>query len=422
MKCSVKLPSRSGAGVELDEEKQFVPATDKDNDGNLFRWWSITRQQSEELNTVTAQIRKNNSNSFTTDTELAICQAYVRLGYKTPKMSRVSDTELNLEFVPGLTFGEEMFYDPRLTPQIVVQKLARQYAISRRINNELENILTAEQKEYFMLKDRTYLQNKNFSEEDIAKTPLTCKIKAKFSEIGFNLGEEFYAVLGHLEQLLQRYGTENERWCLDSHAENFIGDTRIDFNGVSYGPLNHFVLLDTPYMLNDKFWMQRLHEPNLSNYQAIEQAKCDLIASAATEDGDDNEHKFISYQLSKVFRDTLLVAYSYQDAIAAAQTESPMWQPITIMRSLNNLFGYYEMADTGLHSAARQLSGEISHSEIETYVSVTDKMVRNMTARIVPTSEKLQEHYGHFAMVWPGYPVFKQNSRQFMSGSKITVL
>jgi len=402
------LPTaRSGASVGIDVDSDFSPSPETN-----WGWFNCVTREYNQLETRSATVRKINPDPRINQIEIEIAQAFRERGYDVPAITPISPTELDVEYIEGLTFGEEVFFDRELTPQRYVEKLREKYALARKMDRELESILTLEQEVFFREKERTARKDSPHP-----YYPLTSKVRKRIEEAGLSQKDAFYLPLMLAEELLKEYGTENKRWSLDAHGDNFVGNTRIDFNSLSYGPLNQFVILDTPPMFNLDFWMRRLHPENIGRVRYLETAREGLVREAAKEEGIDPDRKVFTYHLTRIFRNTLQMIHSYQDALKVLPSAERLGlgplESVRLFQAVNRLFAHYDQADNGIRAMA-EIAG-IEQEIVRPLYQGIESMTREMMGRVMQDQPAMQSEFEQYAFIWPNYRDFKRNYPTFPS-------
>ncbi len=410
---------RSGASIDVPIQAAFVPAVEP----GPFSWRVFCGSTSAGgLSNLAAKpgvVVKRNIDPTINDIEFAVTDAYRERGFAVPTVQKIDDTTLELQRIDGLTFAEELFYDCHANPAGVADRLVDTYHLARAMNSELAAILTSEQKDYLLERQKLKLLYEGVSEEDVARRPLTARVEARAGKLnGVNIDPTVFKTLTALEEVLSPLTAKYAAWSLESNGNNFIGDTRIDMNGIYHGVDDDSFLLDTPYMLSDRFWIRRRDEPHLSEYRWMEETKDRLVGSLASQQGEDQLERRKLFQGSRVFRNILQLFYAYNNAVGrkeGAEKGDPLAQS-KLYQHINEMFAHYEMQDTGLNSVLLYYQDDASpaahvfRDTAESFRSALEDMMRQMCATILPDSGRLGEYAGSFTFIRENYKELKQNS------------
>jgi len=435
------VKGKSGAGVDIEIEGHLEPTTKT----GTFLWADLTGGQAKTLKIDRAKVKKENINSKIADIEVHVNNSYRQKGYKFPQIERVSDTRLDVEFIPGLTLLEELCYTPNIMPKEIVDRLKTKYHRSRELNAQLPKILTSEQKKYLLRKEFNDTINTGISREYYRKYPLTSKLRVKMKSEEFALSADAYRVFELIEELIRPVSHKLKGWSGDSYGENFIEKYKIDCNGYSFGIIDAAKVIDTPYLLSDTFWLQRLHPENRIKYRQIETEKAKIFREFAAEKGLNGEDAFLAYNAARFFSNTFLYLHNYHDMkekINDASKGNNIAQ-YKVFQHLSQLFAHYEMNDTGLNSfmsnydpenismtrapdmsetAAPRIDYNGSDSRIielqqliPKYKTEMDQLTRNLvlSAGLIPNGEFLGQCYRSFNAVRSDYRNFKNNFAEF---------
>lgn len=437
MKFVLSPSGRSGAALEVPVDVEMVPAVN----AGAFAWKSIIGPADEggysHLQRRKGVVIKKNADARINDIELAVTSAYAERGFTVPAARKIDETTLEIQRVDGFTLAEELFYGfysnpgqvaDGLTKEIyysshsdlaqVIHRLRDTFLLARDMNTQLPDILTAEQKDYLLERQHQKLLREGVSIEDAARRPLSSRVDARSKKLqGVNVESIVYKTLTALEEVLRPLTDKYSSWSLESNGNNFIGDTRIDMNGIYHGVDDDSFLLDTPYMLSDRFWIRRRDEPHLSEYRWVEQSKNQWVFILAQEQGENPMERRELFQGSRVFRNILQLFYAYNNALGKkeeAERGNPLAQA-KLYQHLNEMFAHYEMQDTGLNSVSayhhvdNSTAAHALRENALSYSTALEDMMRQMCSVVLPDSSKLGEYAQSFTFIRENYKELKQN-------------
>ena len=418
MRFELSPRGRSGAALNVPVEATFEPAV---NPGP-FAWITLigraVSQGYTHLQRAPGVVIKQNADKSINDIEFTVTSAYHKRGFAVPSVKKIDETHLEIERIDGLTLAEGLFYDCHANITAVAEKLDNTYRLDREMNHALSGILTAEQKEYLLKRQKKKLMEEGVSQDDAIWHPLTARVEArakKLPQVTFD--PVISKTLTSLESILKPLTEKYAGWSLESNCNNFIGNTRIDMNGIYYGVDDDSFLLDTPYMLSDTFWIRRNDDSHLGQYQAIEKLKDQLVGSSARKFDEDPQEKRCLFQGSRIFRNILQLFYAYHNAFAKkdeAKNDDLLAQA-KLYHHLNEMFAHYEMQDTGLnsilayHQDDKSAAAEILRSTASAYSSAVENMMRQMCDVLLPDKQKLSEYARSSSFIRQNYKELKQN-------------
>ncbi len=416
VKFTLTKAGRSGASIDVPINAELVSTAE----AGPFAW-NVFRTNGSSLSHLKLRpgmVVKRNVDPIITDIELAVTAAYAERGFAVPSTRRIDDTTLEMERVDGLTLAEEFFYDCLGNPARVADRLVDTYHLARAMNLELSNILSHGQKEYLLDRQRQKLLNEGVSIEDAARRPLSARVDARARKLtGVSVDPIIFETLTALEEVLRPLTQKYAAWSLESNGNNFIGETRIDMNGIYYGVDDDSFLLDTPYMLSDTFWIRRRDEPHLSEYQWMENMKGSLILSFALQKREVPVERRELFQGSRIFRNILQLFYAYNNAVAVKSKRETLdlLGEAKLYQHLNEMFAHYEMQDTGLNSILlhhrndNSPAGQSLRSTAQSYSAALENMMKQMCAVLLPDQRKLKEYAASFRSIQENYRELKQN-------------
>jgi len=418
MKFNLSLSGRSGASLDVPVDASFVPAVD----AGTFAWRSVIGPADAEgyshLKRKKGVVLKKNADFRINDIEYHVTRAFREWGFAVPSVQKMNDTTLEIQRVDGLTLAEELFYDSHSKPAAVANKLVGAYYLTREMNSELAEILTVDQKDYLLERQKKKLLNEGVTEEDALKRPLSARVEARAKKLeGVNVNSIVYKTLTALEEVLSPLTAKYAAWSLESNGNNFIENTRIDMNGIYHGVDDDSFLLDTPYMLSDTFWIRRRDEPHLAQYRWMEESKDRLVGSLAVQQGEDPLERQELFQGSRVFRNVLQLFYAYNNAVAM-RDEAEKCDSLAqakLYRHLNEMFAHYEMQDTGLnsilayHTKDNSVAAHVLRESASLYSAALEDMMRQMCDIVLPDASRLGEYAQSFTFIRENYKELKQN-------------
>ncbi len=402
-KLSKKVSGRTDATLHADVTTEKVSPSRK-----LFSWLDVVQKQQCEHQPTGGVVTKQDCPELI-ELEASLLREYAARGYQVPNIIEQEQDMIALEFIPGMTLFESIFYDPTLQPDELIGKLHEKHRIARAMDKELTTILTEEQKEWLSERETAKLLALGASKKEIETIPFTAKVKGRFEKMDIPTDPFIFEYLAAIEKALCPIMSKHSQWFVEANGRNWIGGTRIDMNGVFYGHPDSF-LLDTPYLLSDTFWIERKSKSHFFNprYRFIEQAKAKIIEERAEEEGHDNLDLFLSFQGSRTFRNLLELAYSYHD-VRAVQKNEFILQEAATFQYLSMMMAHYEMADTGLASAVAHLDDSYLRDGLPKYQHLIDETVQKIAIPLgIP--EKLGRWYQEFQMVRQNYDSFSKNS------------
>ncbi len=409
---------RSGASIDVPIQAELVPAVEP----GPFSWkvlcGSTNANGLSHLRAKPGVVVKRNTDPVINDIEFAVTDAYRERGFAVPRVKKIDETTLEIQRIDGLTFVEELFYDCHASPSGVVNRLGDIYYLARAMNAKLPHILTVVQKEYLLERQQQKLLNGGVSVEDAVQCPLSARVEARAKKLnGINVDPTIFKTLTVLEEVLSPLTAKYAGWLLESNGNNFIGDTRIDMNGIYFGVDDDSFLLDTPYMLSDTFWIRRRDEPHLSEYRWMEEGKNRLVAFLAFQQGEDQLERQELFQGSRVFRNVLQLFYAYNNAVSIKdKAEGDSLAQAKLYRHLNEMFAHYEMQDTGLnsilayHAKDNSAAASVLRESASLYSAALEDMMRQMCDTILPDASRLGEYAASFTFIRENYRELKQNS------------
>ena len=344
------LKGGTSATIEADLYASFIPTN---NPNGRWCWHNITSGGEDDLIVLDGHVvKQDQKREGITGIEAQILREYKSRGYDVPKVIGEEDS-LSMQYIPGLTLLEELTFDPTLTKEKVVSRLAEMHRTVRKMDRDLPEILSDEQIDFFRGLEREKLKELGLTNEQAEKHPYSHKVAARIAQIGSPLDADAITALTKLEDLFQPYLAKHGQLFVEANGKNIIGATRIDMNGVFEGIGDSF-LLDIPYHPTDTFWIQRLSRADLfvPAYTRIEDTKAALITERAVEEKKNPEELFMAFQMSRVYRNTLEMVHNYKLALERkddAQTGNPVAQ-MRLFQYLSNLTAHYEMADTAMRT------------------------------------------------------------------------
>lgn len=404
------LGGRSGAALEATVDASFQPAEREET----FTWLNVVDGTHTQLKVNSGQVLKRNVSSPLDRIEFKLLQQYQALGYPVPH-TRETTEGFEMEYLPGLTHFEEIFYDPEITPQQIANRMGSKHRLARRMDRELPQLLNTEQKDYILNKEKRKLSGLGVSADEAC--PLTAKIRARAERTGINFSEGVYAALTSLELFAQPLFEEHSQWFIEANGKNFIGEKRIDLNGVFYGLPDSFTL-DTPYLLENDFWFTRQRNARsfLPRYNALEQYKCRLVAEKAREEGRDSVRATLAFQAGRVFRNLQEMLYAFDEAKRDDQRieEEPLLYQTRVLQSMNMIFAYSEFANTGMNTILANCPEATARINGEEYAQGMESSLKDMARQLgflyqKGLTPKIQKYYGSFTFMRPNYHSFKTN-------------
>ncbi len=404
------LDGRSGAALEATVDASFQPAEREET----FNWLNVIDGTHTQLTVNSGRVLKRNVSSPLDKIELQLLQQYQALGYPVPQTRETLDG-FEMEYLPGLTHFEEIFYDPCITPKQIATKMESKHRLARRMDKELPQLLIAEQREYLLDKEKIKLSELGISAGE--SCTLTAKIRARAGRIGVNFSEGVYAALTQLEQFAQPLFKEQSQWFIEANGKNFIGEKRIDLNGIFYGLPDSFTL-DTPYLLENDFWFTRQRNASsfLPRYTALEQYKCNLVAEKAREEGRDSVRATLAFQAGRVFRNLQEMLYAFDEAKRDDQRieEEPLLYQTRVLQSMNMIFAYSEFANTGMNTILANCPEATARINGEEYAQGMEYSLKDMARQLGLLDQngltpKIQKYYESFIFMRPNYHSFKTN-------------
>lgn len=404
-KISKRVSGRTDAALNADVESERISTA-----GELFGWLDIVRRQDYEHQPTGGTVSKQDCSELI-ELEVSLLREYAERGYTVPEVIEHESNRLVMGFIPGMTLFEDIFYNSTLQPVELVDKLKEKSRVARAMDSELPEILTEERKMWLLQRESDKLRALGASDEEIMAIPYTAKVKGRFDKSAIPVNQFVFEYLAHLEEVCKPLLDKHSQWFVEANGRNWIGDTRIDMNGVFYGQPDSF-LLDTPYLLSDTFWMERVSKSGFFNprYRFVERAKVDIIREKAIEEGKDSLELFLAFQVSRTFRNLLELAYSYHDVLAI-QDDRCVLNGAATFQYLSMMMAHYEMADTGLASAVAHLDDGYLREGLPRYKQLIDQTVQKISIPISVTNpDKLTKWFHEFQMVRHDYDRFMRNS------------
>jgi len=341
---------KSGAEISIDQALTF----EEDSNPGLFSWRAITGDGTKKIKPLQTKIIKKACNPIEAEFEYRMIKSYEQNGFPVAIANKIDELTLELEYVPGLTFLEEMMIDPELTPEGAIKKLHEMNLLAESFNKALPDFLKQEDKAYFQRKNDEEIIKSGITNDYLGEFPLTAKIRTRANNIdNFSMPDSTYYVLENLESLMKPFSNQYSRWTIDTYAENFINRKKIDFGSCSFGPLDRAKLIDTPYLLlgNPTLWIQKQNPENEKVIGRMEQMKSDLVQNLAEDKGENPIESFMLYQMSRVFSATLLYLHNIVNLRQSSQKdkESNLTQ-FNMFLHLIKMFAYQDMMNTGLRA------------------------------------------------------------------------
>ncbi len=350
------------------------------------------------------------------------------LGVEFVDIEETSPTSNKQSFVDGLTLGEELMYSSNQTIDGVVDKIKHGLSMSNKISAKLPSIiataLTTQEEDFLIDGGTSYLSGSvpSVLENDF---PLSSKLvsKANSSGIEFELPSDFVYLIGLFESTAKKHGSHLTKWTLDSYAENFIGDTRIDLNSLKLGFVDDYMLLDTPYMIgSDDFWMQLNKPENLKVFREIEIKKKDLYLSTAKTD-DEKQSLNLAYQSGRVLRNIMQMFNDYEnamskknlieDAVSSKKFSSGIVEQIADVKRfeyVNKILSRYHQADVGVNNILKSSEdNEVLSSISSQYKEIMGSLVQKMVEDILPEKSDMQKSFELFSLARKDYKNLKAN-------------
>lgn len=407
---------KSGAQTTISLEGNLQSTK---NEG-IFTWVGLGGPM--EFSAKKGVVKKINIDKETADLEQYVNDRFRDLGYSVMEIKRVNDTELEIQYIPGLTLLEELMLDRTIDAEDkIISKLKDKYQVSQNMNSDLNSKILGEDKKRF-IKNKVVnsLIEAGIDGEYAENYPMTSKIRVRLNNNEFiESGEKrtLYDFLETLERMLKPLYEKFAQFSQDSYGENFIGEHKIDLNGFAYGIMDQAKILDTPYMLSDLFWIQRLHEPNLSQYRRIESKKYTMVCEEAKNNNIDSFEAAQAYQGARVFSNLLLFLHNYEDAKKHGALKGMDTEFKTFKHS-NQMFAHYEMSDTGANSFIGNYQDRNSAdykkyiSTLKDYKHIMDKLCKSAFQEIFPDQELLDNSFRAFKLVRLDYNNYKNSSPQ----------
>ena len=406
------LSGRNGKTI-AQAEYVFIPGAEQE----VFR---VILGPPGDFRVVGGSIRKFVTNPDRT-LETFLLREYAQRGFSVPHIRSEDEGGFVMDYVPGTTFFEKIFFDSTLDVPHYIALLREKYAVASAMDGVLPEILPEEQKARLLLKEEEKLKALGATPFAINSTSYTAKVKGRYAQLdGIDVPSALFDFLGTFEQRFAPLLQSEKRWFIEANGRNWVEDVRLDLGGVFEGHPDSF-LLDTPYLFSNTYWLRRKAEGDffLPRYNAVEKAKNDIVMENAVNEGRDPTRALFAYQISRVYRNLLELAYCYNDAYKTKEkmADDPVPQGARLLMYASMIFAHQEMQNSGVTTTLNTLTQQQPEAvsdlvqQYQSYDSAVDHVVKQMMGKLgLMEPAVLAQVFTDFAFIRGNYKMYGPDS------------
>ncbi|MFH2028458.1 MAG: hypothetical protein ABIJ08_04930, partial [Nanoarchaeota archaeon] len=234
---------------------------------------------------------------------------------------RELDHYVIMNFIEDPTFFETIFFDPRLNDVgALYHKFNEMYARALTVRNITSVVLDDNDKRFIIDDEKEKLIAKGATLEEAELTPFSTKIRNQGLTDPLIL-----EMLKDIEMLSRPFKDRFSAYDMDTAGRNWAGTTKIDLGGVKFDITGHSLLLDTPYLFSDDYW---LNPEAMPEKKAEMEYQKNLIffnynmgdrMTGRTYSHNEIMQRGLSFQMGRLYRNFMQMAHAYSEAQKALE-------------------------------------------------------------------------------------------------------